>query len=63
MAEALARYASDPALRVRHGAAARARIESHYSVDAMLQAYLGLYHALLKSKPNLKEKITPCAES
>ncbi|MES2900224.1 MAG: TIGR03088 family PEP-CTERM/XrtA system glycosyltransferase [Pseudomonadota bacterium] len=62
LAEALGRYAGDPALCARHATAARARIETHYSVDAMLQAYLDLYDGLLKSKTNLKEKITPCAE-
>ncbi len=62
MAAALARYARDPALAARHGAAGRARIEAHNSVTAMVQAYVALYDELRKTKLNLKETITPCAE-
>lgn len=50
LAEALARYVQDPALMVRHGAAARARIEEKYSMDAMLRAYMALYDGLLARK-------------
>ena len=59
LAAALARYAADPALAARHGAAGRERIENHYSVSAMVQAYVALYDGLRKTK--LKETITPCA--
>ena len=62
MAAALARYAGDAALAARHGAAGRARIEAHNSVAAMVQAYVALYDSLRKTKLNLKETITPCAE-
>jgi sugar transferase (PEP-CTERM/EpsH1 system associated) len=62
MAAALARYAGDAALAARHGAAARARIDAHNSVAAMVQAYVALYDGLRKTKLNLKETITPCAE-
>jgi glycosyltransferase involved in cell wall biosynthesis len=62
LAAALARYAGDPALAARHGAAGRERIEHHYSVGAMVQAYVALYDGLRKTKLNLKETITPCAE-
>jgi sugar transferase (PEP-CTERM/EpsH1 system associated) len=62
MAAALARYAGDAALAARHGAAGRARIEVHNSVAAMVQAYVALYDSLRKTKLNLKETITPCAE-
>ena len=62
MAAALARYAGDAALGARHGSAARERIEAHNSVSAMVNAYVGLYDELRKSKLNLKETITPCAE-
>jgi sugar transferase (PEP-CTERM/EpsH1 system associated) len=62
MAAALAHYAGDAALAARHGAAARARIEAHNSVAAMVQAYVALYDGLRKTKLNLKETITPCAE-
>lgn len=50
LAEALARYAEDPALAARHGAAARARVEAQYSMAAMLGAYLGLYDSLCARK-------------
>jgi sugar transferase (PEP-CTERM/EpsH1 system associated) len=50
LAEALARYVQDPALMARHGAAARARIEEKYSMDAMLRAYMALYDGLLARK-------------
>ncbi len=62
MAAALARYAGDPGLAARHGFAARERIEAHNSVAAMVQAYVALYDELRKTKLNLKETITPCAE-
>jgi sugar transferase (PEP-CTERM/EpsH1 system associated) len=62
LADALAVYAADPALARHHGAAGRARIEQHYSVGAMVQAYTNLYDTLRKQKLNLKETITPCAE-
>ena len=62
MARALAVYAGDSALCARHGAAARARIVQHYSVTAMVQAYVALYDGLRKTKMNLKELNTPCAE-
>lgn len=62
LAAALACYALDPALAARHGAAGRARIEANYSVNAMVQAYVALYDGLRKTKLNLKETITPCAE-
>ena len=62
LASALARYAADPGLAARHGAAGRERIENHYSVSAMVQAYVALYDGLRKTKLNMKETVTPCAE-
>lgn len=50
LAAALARYVQDPALRAHHGAAARARVEEHYSMAAMLGTYIGLYDSLLARK-------------
>jgi sugar transferase (PEP-CTERM/EpsH1 system associated) len=50
LAEALARYAQDPAMRARHGAAARERIEDKYSMAAMLRAYMALYDGLVARK-------------
>jgi sugar transferase (PEP-CTERM/EpsH1 system associated) len=62
MAEALAAYVRAPALARAHGAAGRARIERHYSVAAMLAAYVDLYDGLCKNKISLQEAIEPCAE-
>ena len=62
MAAAIARYVNDPALAARHGSCARSHIEAHNSVAAMVQAYVSLYDELRKTKLNLKETITPCAE-
>jgi sugar transferase (PEP-CTERM/EpsH1 system associated) len=50
LAAALARYATDPALARRHGAAGRERIEERFSMRAMLAAYTGLYDALCRHK-------------
>ncbi|MES2018666.1 MAG: TIGR03088 family PEP-CTERM/XrtA system glycosyltransferase [Pseudomonadota bacterium] len=62
LAAAMAHYAADPALAARHGAAGRERIETHYSVSAMVAAYVALYDQLRKTKLKLKAAITPCAE-
>lgn len=43
MADAIATYALDPGLRRSHGAAARARAETAFSVESMLRNYLALY--------------------
>ena len=50
LAAAIARYVEAPALAARHGSAARARIEHHYSMTAMLAAYTALYDALCLQK-------------
>lgn len=62
LAEALAAYVRAPALARAHGAAGRERIERHYSVAAMLAAYVDLYDGLCKNKISLQEAIEPCAE-
>lgn len=49
-ANTLAVYVSCPDLLVRHGMAGRARIESIYSIDAMLSAYAALYDNLCNAK-------------
>jgi sugar transferase (PEP-CTERM/EpsH1 system associated) len=46
MAAAIARLASDAALRQRMGAAARARAETGFSLDGMAGRYAGLYQSL-----------------
>jgi glycosyltransferase involved in cell wall biosynthesis len=48
MAQALLEYVRDPKLRQRHGQAARAVIDSRYSLEAMMQGYLSVYDRLLK---------------
>ena len=47
LADRLIAYASDAALRARHGRAARARAEREFSLDAMVQSYTALYDSLL----------------
>jgi sugar transferase (PEP-CTERM/EpsH1 system associated) len=63
LAEALGRYVDDRARVSAHGAAARERIERHYSVAAMVGAYTALYDQLCNSKTTFKEITQPCAES
>ena len=43
LARALERLARDPALRRRMGEAARSRVESHFTLDAQVERFLGLY--------------------
>lgn len=47
LTEALDRYARNPELRLEHGRAGRRRVESHFSLAAMLSAYTRLYDQLL----------------
>jgi sugar transferase (PEP-CTERM/EpsH1 system associated) len=63
LADALAPYVEDPARVALHGAAAREKIERHYSVAAMVGAYTALYGQLCNSKTTYKEITQPCAES
>jgi sugar transferase (PEP-CTERM/EpsH1 system associated) len=53
LAEALARYATDPDLRARHGRGGRARVEERFSMRAMLAAYDELYAGLCRRKAGL----------
>ncbi len=65
MAAAIAPYVRDRALARRHGGAGRDRVEQHYSMQAMLAAYVALYDELCAAKttPGTPNKaITPCAE-
>lgn len=50
LAQALGRYAEQPALARSHGAAARQRVVQQYSMTAMLDAYLALYDTLCQRK-------------
>ncbi len=47
LAEALGRYVEDATLRRQHGRAGRRRATSHFSLAAMIPAYVGLYDAVL----------------
>ncbi len=47
MAAALHRYLDDPTLIRRHGEAGRERVESLFSIDAMIESYINLYHGML----------------
>lgn len=49
MAQALLAYVSDPARMAQEGRAARAEIETRFSMDAMVRGYLGVYDAALDS--------------
>ncbi|WP_137172556.1 TIGR03088 family PEP-CTERM/XrtA system glycosyltransferase [Massilia sp. HP4] len=62
LADALAAYVADPALARAHGMAGRLRIEQHYSVTAMVGAYLGLYDRLRAVTINPEEMNRTCAE-
>lgn len=48
MAQALLRYTSDAALRQRHGAGGRQRVEQNFSIDNMVTRYMQLYESLLR---------------
>lgn len=54
LADALARYADDPALRCRHGAAGRLRVESEFDLDGMVERYAQLYRGLLGRLPDAR---------
>ena len=65
MAAALAAYLGDPIMAACHGAAARATIEQHYSITAMLANYTALYDALCLRKvraPISGKTLPSCAE-
>jgi len=47
LAQALAGYVMDETLRVRHGVAGRLRVETQFSLSAMVSAYTALYDELL----------------
>jgi sugar transferase (PEP-CTERM/EpsH1 system associated) len=50
MAQAIARYLQDPDLRAAHGAAGRARVESHFSMRSMIENYIAVYQSVLARK-------------
>jgi glycosyltransferase involved in cell wall biosynthesis len=53
MVVALHRYLDDPILRRTHAAAARRRVEQHFSLAAMVDAYLAVYDAGCAGNPAL----------
>lgn len=50
LAEAMAQYVRQPALAMRHGLAGKKRIKEHYSMATMLEAYAGMYDAMIVNK-------------
>ena len=48
MAEAIRAYSRDQDLAVRHGRAGRQRVESRFSLAAMVHSYLAVYDAVLQ---------------
>lgn len=52
MAEALRAYVADATLRRQHGEAGRARVAAHFSLGAMVTAYVTLYDELLGRATN-----------
>lgn len=62
LATAFETYLDDPARLQAHGAAARERIERHYSITAMVNAYMALYDRLRDVNFNPEEITRPCAE-
>ena len=56
-AEALAGYVRDTVLRGRHGIAGRHRVESQFSLSAMLSAYTTLYDGLLNGRGHLPQNV------
>ena len=50
MAETLLHYLEDDTLRDRHGAAARRRVEKHFSIHGMVNRYLEVYDELCREQ-------------
>ena len=50
MADALQRFIEDDSLRDRHGAAARRRVEKHFSINGMVNRYLEVYDELCRQQ-------------
>lgn len=53
MADALQAYIGDPQLLRRHGAAGRKRVEQEFSLERMVEKYLGVYDAVLFDKQGM----------
>ena len=50
LSAAIGRYVDEPSLIDKHGAAARIRVEQHFSIEAMTAKYTRLYDGLLLAK-------------
>jgi glycosyltransferase involved in cell wall biosynthesis len=57
IADALVTYVRDPALRARHGAAARARVETYFDVAKMDEQYFSLYARMVDKAGAGKQQI------
>lgn len=62
MAAALGRYVNDPKLGAQHGAAGRKRVQSKYSMTAMVAGYKSLYDSLCERKKIFRKKTKSCVE-
>lgn len=61
LAAALERYAADPALAARHGAAGRERVQRKYNMAAMVAGYKSLYDSMCERKTKFRKPIK-CVE-
>lgn len=50
LSAAIGRYIDEPSLLDKHGAAARMRVQQHFSIEAMTAKYTSLYDGLLLAK-------------
>jgi glycosyltransferase involved in cell wall biosynthesis len=63
LAEALSTYVWDEALRVRHGSAGRRKVETGFSLEQMISAYVELYDGLLDARANGASGLTEQKEN
>jgi sugar transferase (PEP-CTERM/EpsH1 system associated) len=50
MANAIRRYIEDPSIAVRHGMAGLEKVKTRFSMEAMVNGYLGVYDSVLRTK-------------
>ncbi|WP_245549167.1 TIGR03088 family PEP-CTERM/XrtA system glycosyltransferase [Noviherbaspirillum massiliense] len=63
LAVAISTYLDRPERIARHGSAGRSYVEEHFSIAAMLGAYLNLYDELCARKIKPRGAVEPCVES
>ena len=56
LADTLARYVDDAALRAEHGRAGRLRVEQQFSLDRMVERYTRIYRLALEGGLKNKER-------